>query len=284
MRTFLEVYKTRHFGRAAENLYVTQSAVSARIKLLEEKLGVRVLSRERNNVKLTPAGQKLLRYAETMVTTWHRARQEIAVADEARIPLSIGCSPSLWEVYVREWVGRLHRQQPGVLLTVEPHDREVLVRRVLEHTLDIAVTLEATRFEGLVTTVVRRIRLILVASQPRLSVEEAIAERYILVDWGTRHSRAHAEQFPDLPTPAIRFGHGSMARDYLLEFGGAAYLAEPSVGADLKQGRLHRVRNAPVVVREAIAMYATDNERRAVIEQALRLLKAGRTAAKRRPR
>ena len=36
LRTFLEVYRTRHFGRTAENLYLTQSAVSARIRLLEE--------------------------------------------------------------------------------------------------------------------------------------------------------------------------------------------------------------------------------------------------------
>ena len=36
LTTFIEVAKTRHFGKAAENLYLTQSAVSARIKLLEE--------------------------------------------------------------------------------------------------------------------------------------------------------------------------------------------------------------------------------------------------------
>ena len=40
LKTFLEVAKTRHFGRAAENLYITQAAVSARIKQMEEDLGV----------------------------------------------------------------------------------------------------------------------------------------------------------------------------------------------------------------------------------------------------
>jgi DNA-binding transcriptional LysR family regulator len=39
LRTFLEVHRTRHFGRAADNLYVSQSAVSARIRQLEEELG-----------------------------------------------------------------------------------------------------------------------------------------------------------------------------------------------------------------------------------------------------
>ena len=43
LTTFIEVAKTRHFGKAAENLYLTQSAVSARIKLLEEYFHTRFL-------------------------------------------------------------------------------------------------------------------------------------------------------------------------------------------------------------------------------------------------
>ncbi len=45
LRTFIEVSKTRHFGRAAENLYLTQSAVSFRIRQLEQQLGVSLFAR-----------------------------------------------------------------------------------------------------------------------------------------------------------------------------------------------------------------------------------------------
>ncbi|MGD8941462.1 MAG: LysR family transcriptional regulator, partial [Gammaproteobacteria bacterium] len=90
LKTFLEVYRTRHFGQAAENLFLTQSAVSARIRLLEQTVGVPLFTRNRNNIELTPAGQKLLKHAETILTTWNRARQEIAIEDNAQIPLSIG--------------------------------------------------------------------------------------------------------------------------------------------------------------------------------------------------
>jgi DNA-binding transcriptional LysR family regulator len=61
LKTFLEVYRTRHFGRTAENLYLTQSAVSARIRLLEETLGVPLFTRTRNDIQLTPAGTRLLK-------------------------------------------------------------------------------------------------------------------------------------------------------------------------------------------------------------------------------
>ena len=47
LKTFIEVSKTRHFGKAAENLYVTQAAVSSRIRQLESRLGVELFSRRR---------------------------------------------------------------------------------------------------------------------------------------------------------------------------------------------------------------------------------------------
>ena len=64
LKTFLEVGHTRHFGKAAENLYLTPSAVSFRIKQLESLLGVELFSRHRNNIQITPAGERMLPYAE----------------------------------------------------------------------------------------------------------------------------------------------------------------------------------------------------------------------------
>ena len=48
LKTFLEVSRTRHFGRAAESLYLTQSAVSFRIRQLENQLGVKTTALRRN--------------------------------------------------------------------------------------------------------------------------------------------------------------------------------------------------------------------------------------------
>ncbi|WP_351060278.1 LysR family transcriptional regulator, partial [Psychrobacter sp. TB20-MNA-CIBAN-0197] len=48
LKTFVEVVRTRHFGKAAENLYITQSAVSFRIRQLEQGLGVNLFIRQRN--------------------------------------------------------------------------------------------------------------------------------------------------------------------------------------------------------------------------------------------
>ncbi|MEI4270070.1 MAG: LysR family transcriptional regulator, partial [Candidatus Dasytiphilus stammeri] len=56
LKTFLEVSRTLHFGKAAELLYLTQSAVSFRIRQLENQLGVILFTRHRNKIRLTAAG------------------------------------------------------------------------------------------------------------------------------------------------------------------------------------------------------------------------------------
>ena len=77
LTTFIEVVKTRHFGKAAENLYLTQSAVSARIKQLEEYFHTTLFIRHRNSIQLTPAGEKLLPFAEQLNDTLQQAKQEL---------------------------------------------------------------------------------------------------------------------------------------------------------------------------------------------------------------
>jgi len=62
-RTFLEIVETRNFARAAERLHVTQTAVSARVRALEDLLGRRLFVRNKAGATLTPAGERFARYA-----------------------------------------------------------------------------------------------------------------------------------------------------------------------------------------------------------------------------
>ncbi|MEX2366994.1 MAG: LysR family transcriptional regulator, partial [Pseudohongiellaceae bacterium] len=70
LRTFLEVRNTRHFGKAANNLFITQAAVSSRIKLLEQMLESPLFVRYRNNLQLTEAGERLVNHAEEILKAW----------------------------------------------------------------------------------------------------------------------------------------------------------------------------------------------------------------------
>lgn len=73
---FTTLARTSSFTRTAEELFITQSAVSHAIKSLEEELGVRLFDRLGRGVRLTPAGQQLLSRAQKII-----AEMEIARAD-----------------------------------------------------------------------------------------------------------------------------------------------------------------------------------------------------------
>jgi DNA-binding transcriptional LysR family regulator len=95
LKTFLEVQKTRHFGKAADNLYLTQSAVSFRIRQLEQSLGVALFSRHRNNIQLTEAGELLLPHAEAVISALQAARTQLQQQSSLPQRLSVAVEPGL---------------------------------------------------------------------------------------------------------------------------------------------------------------------------------------------
>lgn len=275
LRTFLEVNRTRHFGKAAANLYLTQSAVSARIRLLEQTIGVSLFTRARNDIQLTPQGRKLLKHAETMLTAWNRARQEIAVDTQDKTGLTAAGVPSLWDMMLPAWVEAMCRELPDVVLSVEALDVETILRRLADGTLDLGLMLESPQMAEFALKGFATIRFVMVSSRAGVSSTNAVVEDYFLVNWGAWFTSAHARYFPDIPTPTVRVGPGRVARALILGRGGSAYMAEPLIADDLADGRLHLVADSPVIEREAFAVFPREAENRPFIERALAMLDPG---------
>lgn len=275
LKTFLEVNRTRHFGHAADNLYLTQSAVSARIRLLEQSVGIPLFTRTRNNIELTPAGQKLLRYAETILNTWNRARQDIALDQAGQIPLVVGGVPSLWDILLQDWLNDLTREDSSFSIHAEVHGPETLTRLLLDGSLDVAFLFEPLQLTELLVTEIRTIHLMLVSTKPGQSANEAVNDHYVLVNWGTSFAIHHAQHFPEITPPKIHVHLGRIAYSHIKECGGSAYLAESMVKDDLNNQRLFAVQDAPVIKRLCYAAYAAHSDRRNDIEKAIRSLLEG---------
>ena len=270
LRTFLEVHHTRHFGRAAEALHLTQAAVSARIKLLESILGVQVFDRSKREVRLTPQGVRLVRHADLMISGWRKARQDVS-AGGADAQIAVGGSLRLWDVLLQDWFHRLRRQRPELAVIAESHTPELLTRRLLDGALDVAFMLEPPQLEVLQIVEVARVVLTLVSSKPGLDAEEALNSDYLMVDWGLAHALQHRRLFPDAQEPQLRVGQAKMALAYLLDLGGSAYLPLRMVQDDVNAGRLHVVHDAPEIERHAHAVYPVRSVRESIIRETLLL-------------
>jgi DNA-binding transcriptional LysR family regulator len=273
LRTFLELNRTRHFGKAAENLYITQSTMSARIRQLEEILGAILFIRQRNNIQLTPAGQKLIRHAEGILAAWEHTRMDVALPDEQKEFLSIGGMFSLWDIFLQEWLHEVHKRLPEIGLRTDAMKADEIHRALLENRVDVGFVFEAAHYDELTIRELPTIELHLVASEAGLNAEQALNGDYILVDWGISFSIQHTKAYPDAPAPALHMSMGRNALACLLECGGSAYLAKGMVEDLLNAKRLFRVEDAAIIKRPCYALYRTGSEKNELIEQTINLIR-----------
>ena len=271
LKTFIEVARTLHFGKAAERLFVTQSAVSARIKLLEERVGRVLFERKRNAIRLTPAGERLLRHAEVMVRTWERARQDMAVDEEYGQTLQVGTNPDLWRLWVNEWAARVLDAESQLAFRFEVAPRDALADRLSTGSLDLAIVMEPPGRPGLVHRQVMTVALVLAASEPGLDYRSAAGRGYWYVDWGLSFAISHDALFADAEASRHSINSGDAALQFVLEHGGAAYLPRPWVERPMQDGRLHAVADAPEIERAGFAVWRPDSARASLIERLLQV-------------
>ena len=269
LKTFLEISRTRHFGRAAQNLYLSQSTVSSRIKALEDQLGTPLFLRNRNDIQLTPAGNRLLNHAENILTAWGRAKHDVSIDDELTTSLALAATPSLWDIALPAWLQKMHNLQSDVAIHGEVLETDAIRRRLIEGTLDLGFSFEMLQLPQIVARQFTTVSLILVSSHDNQSTDEALSSNYILVDWGLAFSVSHTRHFPHMKTPAIRLPLGHIAKTYLRNCGGSAYLAESTVADELDQGLLFKVQGAPVIERPAFVLYSATSELPIAIHSAL---------------
>lgn len=268
LRTFLEVERCRHFGRAAEELHLTQAAVSARIRQLEENLGVRLFERKRRDIQLTPPGHRLLRHADLLLADWRKARQDVSLGGTAE-QIAIGGSLRLWETLLQDWLQQLRADFPDLAIIAESHTPDLLIRRLLDGALDVAVMLEPAQLQALHIRPVATVDLLLVSTRAGQSLASAQGDGYIYVDWGLTHAVEHRRRFPGAQEARTRVSQARMARRLLAQIDGAAYLPSSMIREDLEEGRLMLVDDAPVLSYTAFAVYPAGSARAELVEHCL---------------
>ena len=272
LRTFLELNRTRHFGRSAEALFVTQAAVSSRLKSLEQQLGVTLFERSRREMRLTPEGSRLVRHSEKLIAAWRAARQDVSLAGASE-QLVIGGSLRLWDVLLQRWLHDLRRAYPMLAIIAESQTPDFLTRKLIDGTLDVAILLEPAQLDIMQIREVATVDFILVSSDDGLSVDEALGENYVFVDWGLSFGLEHRRTFPDAPESMTRVSHAKMALEYISLIGGSAYLPRRMVDKDIELGLLHEVESAPAFSMPAYATYPVRSTRLELIEKSLQLVR-----------
>lgn len=130
---FRTVAEQLSFRKAAEELYLTQPAVSLQIKALEEDLGVQLFDRTGSRIALTEAGKTLLHYAEQVSALLVRAEQEVnALSGEHAGHLALGASTTIAQYVLPRLLSDFRREHPRVQLTLISGNTERIVGAVAQ--------------------------------------------------------------------------------------------------------------------------------------------------------
>jgi len=140
LRYLVAVADHRHFGRAAEACFVSQPTLSTQIKKLERELGVELFERHPRQVLLTLAGEQVVQHARQAVAEADAIRE---VARQARDPesgsLRLGVFPTLGPYLLPHAVPAVHERFPNLELLLVEDKTEVLLQRLHDGRLDVAV-------------------------------------------------------------------------------------------------------------------------------------------------
>jgi DNA-binding transcriptional LysR family regulator len=116
VEAFYWVVSLKSVSRAAEKLFITQSAMSSRVAALEEELGVLLLDRRDKQFRLTVAGMRFFNHAQKLLALQRDIKAEMSAAggnESATVSLRIGVIESVLHSWLIDWINHMRKSSPG---------------------------------------------------------------------------------------------------------------------------------------------------------------------------
>lgn len=192
---FLAVAKHLHFSRAAEELYITQPAVSATIAKLEASLDVALFHRIGRRVELTDVGRFLQREGEGLLDHAHRLERDLQDFNALqRGCLQLGASFTVGNYWLPPHIARFHEHYPGIELNCALANAESIIEGTDNGQFDLGF-LCGQKPNG-AGTIVGEERLILVVGQghPWFGSKGQSLDQLLEAQWVIRESGSGARQ------------------------------------------------------------------------------------------
>jgi DNA-binding transcriptional LysR family regulator len=156
---------------------------------------------------------------------------------------------------------------PDLALRTEGLMPDAAIKMLLDRTLDIVISYDPPNLPEFRLRAIGELTLNLYSRQRETTLQEAMADKYVYVDWGSAFARFHAKRFGDSLAPMLRTNIGESACAFVRKCGGAAYLPPTFVRGYARS--LHQVTDAPVFTRSVQAAYRSNSDRLELIEALL---------------
>jgi DNA-binding transcriptional LysR family regulator len=139
LKVFESVARHLNYTRAAQELFLTQPAVSMQVKQLEQQLGVSLFEQLGKRTHLTEAGREVLGYARTVTQQLDELEgvlNHIKGLSGGRLRISVATTANY---FIPTLLGAFSRRHPGVTISLDVTNRETLLQQLSENTVDLVI-------------------------------------------------------------------------------------------------------------------------------------------------
>lgn len=184
LQTFTRVAQLGSFSRAAEQLYVTQPAVSNQIRALEEELGCRLFDRHHRRIYLTESGRVLLAYCRDIFSKLDESKKALQDVRHGppQGPVVIGAFSTAGSYVLAEPLKALRKEFPLVQFSMRYHSPERLVNAVINNEVDFAISVTPPEDPAFTVIPLFEEPFYLVGS-PEIGLPERVDNVAELADW-----------------------------------------------------------------------------------------------------
>jgi len=255
-RAFFQVATNLSFSKAAENLFISQPAVSKSIKKLESEIGVALFERKGSNILLTTAGEKLLDYLRKAIFIEQEINVDLAIIKEkihARGELKVGASTTISLYILPKILSEFHKRFPKIKILLINRNSENILNALDNHEIDIAVVEGENTPNSLDTKPFITDEIIPVCAfhsphaLSEVSIDELVEIPLVMRERGsgtqsvlTQTLASHNLKMNSLNIIA-RLGGTEAMKNYLLEDVAIGFLSRRAVEKELKSNLLREV-------------------------------------------
>ena len=165
LQVFYTVARQLSFTKAAEQLFMTQPAVTFQVKQLEEQFSARLFERSHGRIALTPAGRLVMDYAGRILALSEEMETRVGELNGAMSgPLLLGASTTITEFVLPRILGEFKVEHPQVHAHLTVGNSELIEHRVADHALDLGLIESPSHLPGLVSEVCCEDELVLICA------------------------------------------------------------------------------------------------------------------------
>lgn len=140
LKVFYTVAKRLSFTKAAEELFISQPAVTKHIHELEQQLGIALFERIGNKITVTPAGKIVMRHAEDIFSSYRNLEYEInQLKHERGGRLQIGASTTIAQYFIPPLLARFNQRYPEIKTSLISGNTEQIEQALLEKSIQLGI-------------------------------------------------------------------------------------------------------------------------------------------------